>query len=604
MKLYGLLDKLKRIYNQNIDITLVSNDTKLSNIKFKINVELLSDFRIDLERREFLKILKKVKESTKSNYSNLIRNLKNLKQFYINKIFMGDLFEGNFVRFFNLIFGEYELIKKIIQSNNFDQILLFNCNLNLVEFFKNLNLKNHNIKIFKNPIFKKKKLIVRLHNAFYLLKGLIENIFEQFLRSQKLVYQQNNFQNDPGRKKVVFHGTSKNQKKSLEPIYEYVKINRTDLNPIKYFYTFKHTIPRNSITDYLRFLFLMKRVWFNNLDTISRNMNYAESVDIVNILDDFYHYELLFILIIIFNNFWHFKEFLKMVDPDILVIANHFRVEPKLFTKYCYLKNIPTLFVPHSAIVTFDELITKSYIRYFTVPGERDKAYLVENEDRISNIIVTGRPRYEIFYKGEINRLKEVKDMYSNRIYKFEQNKFTVVLTTSHFNEKTTEKIISSAVQALKPLGLINNLVIKIHPQEEGTIHKKVSQNLNVNPIIIRDYNILEIIQSSNLLLTVPSTTVLEAMVIGTPVIILDFINLEFNNTGKFIFQEEESIITASDGINLSENIKKLYENKDFYQKYSKRIKELGNGYSYYNENEGPILKIVNLIQKSTKLAD
>ncbi len=601
MVLKGLIDKLKRNYDQNIDIKLISNDTRLSRLNLKIKVELLADFRTDLKRNEFLEILSRVKESTKSNYSYFLKNLSELKKFHIDNIFMGDLIEGYFVRFFNLIFGEFELVKKIIQLNNFDQIILFNCNLGLIEFFKSLNSKEHNFKVFKNPLFKRKSLFTRIHNLYYLLFNLIKNTLNRVFRFQKLIYQGEPPQNNTLKKNIVIYGTSKNQKKSLDPIYDYIKDFSDVLNPIKFYYSFRFKIPRNSFTDYLRFLFQMKRLWFNNLNKLSNNMSYANSIEIVNILDNFYHSELLYLLIRIFNNFLHFKEYIKLINPVLLVIANHFRAEPKLFTYYCSLKKIPTLFIPHSAIVVFHELITKSYIKYFTVPGERDKKYLMENKDRISNVIVTGRPRYEIFYKGEVNHLTEVKDMYSNRIYKFGPEKFTILLTTSHFNEKTTEKIITSAVQALEPLGLIDDLIIKIHPQEEGTIHQRVSHKLNIDPIIIRDYNILEVIQSSNVLLTVPSTTVLEAMVIGCPAIILELINLEFSNTGRFIFQEEQSIITVSDGISLTESIKKLYEQKDFYRAYSKKIKELGNGYSYYTEEEGPILKIVNLIQEITK---
>ncbi|MFX0178500.1 MAG: DUF354 domain-containing protein, partial [Candidatus Hodarchaeota archaeon] len=209
--------------------------------------------------------------------------------------------------------------------------------------------------------------------------------------------------------------------------------------------------------------------------------------------------------------------------------------------------------------------------------------------------VVTGRPRYEHFHKGEIEKLEEVKDIFNAKQYEFNSKKFTILLTTNPIDERSNEKIITSVVNSLKKLNLIDNLIIKLHPREDGEVHKKILRNLGVNPIIVKDYNILQLIKSSDLLLSRVSNTVIESMIIGTPVILLDFINVNFIFTSRYVFTEDKSLISVKDQNELTDILHKLIKNEDFYYKYSINLKNLSKGYSFYDEKQTPTEKILNL---------
>lgn len=142
-------------------------------------------------------------------------------------------------------------------------------------------------------------------------------------------------------------------------------------------------------------------------------------------------------------------------------------------------------------------------------------------------------------------------------------------------------------------------MIIKLHPKETGVLQRRILQKLNVNPIIVRDINILTLIKSCDLLLTSFSTTILEAMIIGTPVIILDFINKEFPFSGKYLFSEEKYVKTTKHQESLTKIIKQLTTNPDLLKKYSEELKINADKFSFYDGNDPPTEKIINLISKS-----
>ena len=226
----------------------------------------------------------------------------------------------------------------------------------------------------------------------------------------------------------------------------------------------------------------------------------------------------------------------------------------------------------------------------------RIKQFFLNKIDQNTKIIVTGRPRYEFLYKKDVKKLDEVKDMFDNRIYKFSPDKITILLTTSPYDDKSNELVIETLIKALKELNLINNLIIKLHPRENGVLHRQIMRKHKVEPIIVQNYEIFEVIKSSDILVSMSSTTILEAMIIGIPSIILDFINLDFKFTGKYLFIDEESLIIAKDYESLVQNINKLVKSKQDLYQYSLDYKKISQKYSYFDRNNPPTEKIVKLI--------
>ena len=84
----------------------------------------------------------------------------------------------------------------------------------------------------------------------------------------------------------------------------------------------------------------------------------------------------------------------------------------------------------------------------------------------------------------------------------------------------------------------------------------------------------------------------MESLAIETPVVLLDLINLRFD------ISFEEFLTKAIDLRSLTEILRKLINNRDFYIEYSKKVKEASKEYIFYNESESATERIVNLIRK------
>ena len=595
-KLKSLINKLKNSKNGSLKFKIISNNPKKFFIDKEIEVDLLSDYRFKFDRTEFLTLKENIFKSIRKVLSNLFRNLLALKTFHINGIFIGNLLEIYIIRYLAKIFGEFELINAIIQNEKYHKIILFNFNPNYLSFFKSLNNKQ-NVETYLTPIIRMKELLVKWQFLKFLLFHLKGSFKAHFFKKSYL----KRFKINSQKKHIIFIARTKNQIKSIYPIYKKLK-KIGKCTPICYnSLDYEDLILNHKFKEILRFILQLKKVWIGNLEKITKNVKY-NSLELKNVLKELYYDVLRKQSIYIYKIFYCFNLFIKFKPPSFVIITNKHKGEGRLLAKYCKLRNIPTIYVPHSSIAYFDEMVTKSNIDYLTVPGRKDKEFLTNRGELQEKIFITGRPRYELFYNRSIKPLVEIKDMYDNKkIYTFEPNKFTILLTTNIRDDKSNDKILSTVVHSLNKFNLLNNLIVKLHPNDNRVKIKEKFQNLNVNPIIVRDYDILKLIASSNLLLARKSTTILEAMIIGIPTIVLDITNMDFDHRYKYLFLEDEALITVQNQKELDENLEKIIKNEEFYKNYSKKIKNSSKAYSFFDKDESPTEKIVKIISSVIK---
>lgn len=589
IKLKSLIIKLRKKYGKEIEIKIISDSFRPFYIYDNIHVELFSDYRIVLEREKFLKINEKVIKNSKKNLYTFFTNLLELKTFHIDGIFLGTLLEYNIASFFKEIFIEYELLIQLLQSEKYDKVILFNYNPNFMSFFKSLNRKFKNIEVSKDFLLTKYFKIPKWFFSKYLIKTIIFSL--KIIFNKK--FQKKLTSPSIDKKNIIFIIESKNQFKAVESLVELIKSSEI-FNPI--FFSEKNYIPLNRINKLIKFLFQISNIWQYNIKKITSNLKY-NALNLEGAIQEYFNYGLIFNFLRIFSNLSQINEFFEYFPPNLVVLADNMKLEPRLYAKYCRLKDIPTIYIPHGAIPVYDEWVSKSDFYFIAAPGEQDKKYLVQKGEPEKKIIVTGRPSYDNFFKGNIKKLSEVQDMFSNRKYKFDKDKFTILLATSPVDYKAREKLLSIVIQSLKELNLIDNLIIKLHPSEDGIIHKEILKYFNVDPILVRDYNILDLLKSSDLFLSRSSTTILEAMLIGTPLILLDLINLKAYFSGTYLFCRDSNVISVKNQNELTQQLKQLINDEEYYSKYRKCIKDLANGYAFFNKEKTSSEIIYDLIK-------
>ena len=591
IRLKSIIRTLQKKHGKNLEIKIFSNRTEHFHLDGNIQTISLSDIRIDIDTEEFSKIKKKVIDNVKMTIIKIFDDLRTSKNFYLEGVFLGKLIEYELASFLKRIFGELEILKKILESEYFDKGILFNFNLMFLPFAKKLNTKfGRNLELINDFTLKQAKSLSFWFFAKYFLSLIGFSIKKYFQNKSKLTgVLQKKLQN------ILFVINTKNQFESIRQIYEFYSKGK------KYsaiLYHNKYIMPLKEIINLLRFSFQIRNIWLKTINNLKLKLRY-DSLKIQKLLEDFYSFKMYFSSIKAFNSLTNFKKILGTYSPVLVMLADELQSEPRLYAKYCKIKKIPTIYVPHAGIPDFPDLTEKSDFKYITVPGELDKKYLIGEGVQSENIFITGRSRYDKFYKGEIKRVNEIKDHFNGHVYKFDPSKYTILYATSKVGMKSSNEFDRGVLLALKELNLLDNLVIKIHPYENGRRHKWVLEELKIEgPVIVKDYDILELIKSSHLFLSRSSFSILEAMIIGTPVIVLDYINVDFYFSGSYKFLEEKDLITVRNQKSLSEVIKKLVNDVDDYNQYSQKIKQLAKGYSYYDGNKTPTERIVSLIKK------
>jgi len=586
-------------YGDNTKIKIINvNDRKLT-LNKSIEFELLSSIRINLNRNDYLKIEEKLIKSTKINLARIFNNYKSYKTFFLGNetFFIPKILEFDLTNYFNIYFGHFEIIKKYIHKESPDKLIFFNCNPYFFKFFKDLRFYKKRVLIYNDSLLYKSKNVLKLISFFYFILFIIGRYFtSKFYKP----FKQNKIQKKYVENNILFVIKTKNQLKSVKPVYDSLKKEKK-LNPIYYF--IETFLNFRDIAKLFRFFFNMRRVLSRNQKNLFLNVKY-NSINLQKILKLFDSSQFFIRLARIFNCRNNLNRFIQNQTPALVIIGNDFKGEERIAADYFKSRRIPTLYIPHAAIPVIEEFVSKPDIMYYVLGGERDKEFYKIKGIPGENIEVVGIPRYENLYQGKIHKLKSVKDMFNGIIYNFSKDKFTVLLTTNPIDDKANEKIITSVVNSLKQLNLIDNLIIKLHPHENGKIHKEVIHKLKVNPIIVKSYNILDIIKSCNLLISQKSTTLLEAMIIGTPMILLDYINKNFDQTSKYEFLDEKFIPTVKDPKNLLNELEKILNRTKENDNINKELKEFSSEFSYFDHGKSPTEKIIQFIKKIINYQD
>ncbi|MFX0175372.1 MAG: hypothetical protein ACFE85_03970 [Candidatus Hodarchaeota archaeon] len=508
-----------------------------------------------------------------------------LKVFNIGKIQFAELLEIHLIRFLNKYIGEIGLVEAIIKNWNPSEVIFFNGSKSLIKVICNL-IPDLKVQFFNEKVT---RLFDKLLEQRKFLRFILIRIVYSFIkRNSKLYYSKD-------KKNVMFIANTLNQLRSIKPIYRKL-LNSKEINPILYFQS--KTLPIVKFGKYYVFLSKILFNWKKNYTKICKDIGIYNEL-----LNLFYERELKVLLTYIFNEYTKLYKSFQEKSLSLITISNQNRAESKLAAKICELRKIPTVYIPHASVPIDKQVYNKKPFSFLALWGEKDiEFYKNHFQMPDKKLILTGNPGFEHFYRKTFKALKEVKDIFSNRVYKFEPGKNTILLATNVFDKASKEKLLITVLNSLKELNLIDNLIIKLHPDEDGKDYKNILNRLNVNPLIVRDYDVLRLIKSSNILISCISSIILEAMIIGTPIILAEFVNLDFLYIIPYGFTNKEFIKVSENHKSLTETIKNLLYNQEIYLQYAKQIQEKSSLFSYYNKNEPPTEKIINLIRKKINI--
>lgn len=295
------------------------------------------------------------------------------------------------------------------------------------------------------------------------------------------------------------------------------------------------------------------------------------------------------------------KRAIDIEKPDIIIVWDDRSRFGKTVVATAHLKKIPSLIVMHGII--FDTSIITgapdsgpTLADNMAVFGQYTKDCLIRSGVSPEKIVVTGSPMHDRIVKMKFDKEKICSQL------GIDKDKKIVVFTTQPmehivYTTKSVaqERLVREIIKSLKNLSDVQ-LVIKLHPAENGKMHKRIVKEMIANAVIIKDVDIYELLNASDLLLTETSTTALEAMLVEKPVIIINLDNkpemIPFVRSGAAIgVYKPENIVSA---------VKDALYNEDIRKKLAEKRKRFVYEQAYMVDGKAAE-RVVNLIKEMIK---
>jgi hypothetical protein len=231
--------------------------------------------------------------------------------------------------------------------------------------------------------------------------------------------------------------------------------------------------------------------------------------------------------------------------------------------------------------------------------GDATKELFVSEGVSPERIVVTGNPKFDyLFSAGGRNCKSRVCQRYG-----IPEDKDIILLLTGYFVEfglwtlGQRKQFITAICQAASKLPQAK-LIIKLHPAvEREADYQEIVKELPEPPIICQDVLLWELLHACSVAITVNSTTGLEAMAVGKPLMIVNFFEdgTPFDETtGAVVVREEDDLLPALETI--------------LYNGLSKEMKEKASKFVYQNAyvQDGKAAKRIAdlIVQMATETKD
>ena len=268
----------------------------------------------------------------------------------------------------------------------------------------------------------------------------------------------------------------------------------------------------------------------------------------------------------------------------------------------CKKYNISTIGVQHGHIYEFNPMYCyanslENKLKYgFFLPdhillfGNSTKKLLLKNNYPLEKLVIFGNPAFF----GLENFLKTFDKKKNLEKFGINKNQKIILFTTGKLQRKYSahgkydydEQIWN---ELIKKFGNNKNffLILKPHPQEQDvSIYENTVKKYNCNNTVITHHSIYDLISLSDIVLSVFSTTMIDALCFQKPVI-----KVKFGNEKNPLFDTND-VIVNSNLISLSKNINSIFSNSN--EKIKNNLFEfIKDQYSLPENNPSNILQYI-----------
>jgi len=249
---------------------------------------------------------------------------------------------------------------------------------------------------------------------------------------------------------------------------------------------------------------------------------------------------------------------LEFEKPKLLVVMNEITTLGNIAVSIAKEKKIQTLCIQHGAIANNPGSFVPVSVDKVAVWGEYSKKVMMEHNTPEEKIVITGAPQFDI--------LKDYNKGITPKIAKeigLDITKKYVLITTQNY--PFMEDVLRSVCNTVKLIPELQ-LVIKTHPSEYfADKYVKIAQKSGIKSIVTSKY-LYPLLKSCSAMITVSSTTGMEALMMKKPVITVNYTGSEDpmpyaeNGAAIGVYKEEELLPAIKAVINNDDNNDKINE--------------------------------------------
>ena len=226
------------------------------------------------------------------------------------------------------------------------------------------------------------------------------------------------------------------------------------------------------------------------------------------------------------------RDIKKAIDAAIEIVDKH---SPKMLvvglTDYWLFnalvqvarqRNIPVIWLQDAYMIKGVDYCPEA--DYALVESQYAKEVLTDTGFPPEKVFITGQIRYDLM---ETETRQPVTTDYCQELCRIAEEKTFLVLATDPGNlVNTPSQKLRSELEVMRDVAGLENfhLIVKLHPQDDGTISRKVLELSGAqNVTIVADCDIHRLMQGCALWISKYSTTVIEALIYGKYVLLMDY---------------------------------------------------------------------------------
>jgi len=213
-------------------------------------------------------------------------------------------------------------------------------------------------------------------------------------------------------------------------------------------------------------------------------------------------------------------DLIEAEEPSLIVFTYDAMPHEKSIILSSRFNNTPTLEVQHG-VTNVDIGFVPLYTDKVAVFGENSKQFFIGYGIDENRIEITGRPLYDSWTKDSKKNSEVLKHPDIPK-----EGRIILMATSALFHHRldtfnNIKNMYSSVVKTVRQFP-DHTLVIKLHPSEDVDNYRYATEDPD-NVIFVKDIGLTELINRSDMVITDISTIGLEAIMLGMPVITLNY---------------------------------------------------------------------------------